>query len=267
MFGRANKKVLVIYNKNSNLLKTEKIENYYGFSDGISGKDLYNKGIEQAEKIGVQTAAEEVIKLEMVGEEYCIITNKDKYTSKAVIIAMGAKFGKLNIPGMDKFEGKGISYCAICDGFFYRGKDVVVIGSGDYAISEANDLINIAKKVTILTNGEKAPEFRAPNVEIITDPIKEISGSSKVEEIQLQNTHIKADGVFIANGSCGSIELAKKIGILTKDNSIVVDSNMKTNLGGIFACGDCTGGLFQVSKAVYEGTKAGLSAVEYLKNK
>ena len=143
---------------------------------------------------------------------------------------------------------------------------MVVIGSGNYAISETNDLINIAKKITILTNGEKAPEFRSENVDIITKNIKEISGENKVEQVLFDDdTTIKTDGVFVAQGTAGATEFAKKLGILTKNDKIAVDENMQTNIKGIFACGDCTGGLLQVSKAVYEGTKAGLAVIEYLK--
>ena len=172
----------------------------------------------------------------------------------------------MNIQGIQKLEGKGISYCAICDGFFYKNKIVAVIGSGNYAISETNDLINIARKITILTNGEKAPEIRADNVDIVTKKIKEISGENKVEEVIFDDeTLLKTDGVFIAQGTAGATEFAKKLGIITKNDKIVVNENMQTNIKGIFACGDCIGGLLQVSKAVYDGAKAGLAVVEYLR--
>ena len=244
---RANKNVLMIYSEDSGLLKAHKIDNYYGFENGISGENLYKTGIKQAQNIGVDTIKEEVIKIEPENEQFKVVTDKKTY-------------------GIKELEGKGVSYCAICDGFFYRNKDVVVIGSGNYAISETNDLINIAKKITILTNGEKAPEFRSENVDIITKNIKEISGENKVEQVLFDDdTTIKTDGVFVAQGTAGATEFAKKLGILTKNDKIAVDENMQTNIKGIFACGDCTGGLLQVSKAVYEGTKAGLAVIEYLK--
>ena len=263
---RANKKTLIIYGEFSNLNKAEKIDNYYGFENGISGKDLYEAGIKQAQNIGVETVKEEVIKIEIEDNYFKIITDKNTYEGKSIILATGAKKNTLKINGINELEGKGVSYCAICDGFFYRNKDVVVIGSGNYAISETNDLINIANKITILTNGEKAPEVRADNVEIITKNIKEISGENKVEEVRFQDdSTIKVDGVFIAQGTAGATELAKKLGIMMKNDKILVDEDMKTNVNGIFACGDCTGGLLQVSKSVYEGTKAGLAVVQYLK--
>ena len=263
---RANTNVLMLYSKETGLLKAHKIDNYYGFEEGISGKDLYEVGIKQAQNLGVETLEEEVIKIEVCNGFFKVITDKNEYDTKSVILAIGAKKNTLKIHGIKELEGRGVSYCAICDGFFYRDKDVVVIGSGNYAISETNDLINIAKKVTILTNGAKAPEFRADNVDVVTKNIKEISGENKVEEVRFQDdSTLKTDGVFVAQGTAGATEFAKKLGIITKNDKIVVDENMQTNIKGIYACGDCTGGLLQVSKAVYEGAKAGLSAIEYIR--
>jgi len=263
---RANKETLIIYGEFSNLNKAEKIDNYYGFENGISGKDLYDAGIKQAQNLGIETVKEEVLKIDINSGTFTVSTDKNKYEGKSIIIAIGTKKNTLNIDGIRKLEGKGVSYCAICDGFFYRNKDVVVIGNGNYAVSETNDLINIAKKVTILTNGEKAPDVRADNVDIVTKNIKEISGENRVEEVRFQDdSSIKTDGVFIAQGTAGATELAKKLGLIMKNGKIAVDENMKTNIDGIYACGDCTGGLLQVSKSVYEGTKAGLAVIDYLK--
>ena len=270
---RANKKTLVLYEDLSSLEKTHKIENYYGFENGVDGKDLYETGIKQANNLGVDVKKEEVIKIEMnldnVNDKdntnnyrFIVTTSNYTYKSKVVILATGNKKNKPKITGVEKFEGKGVSYCAICDGFFYRNKEVAVIGSGDYAISETNDLINVVKDVIILTNGEKAPDFRADNVEIETRAIKEIRGNDKVEEVELEDgTKIKTDGVFVAQGVAGSTDFAKKLGVLTNKDKIVVNEKMETNIDGLFACGDCTGGLLQVSKAVYEGTIAGLEAI------
>lgn len=165
----------------------------------------------------------------------------------------------VNIKGIKELEGKGVSYCAICDGFFYKNKDVAVIGSGDYALSEINDLINVVNKITILTNGEKAPEFRADNVNIETKNIKEISRENRMCEIKFQDESvISTDGIFVAQGIAGPIDLAKKLGIVIKNNKIVVNDKMETNIKGIYACGDCTEGVMQIAKAVYEGAVAGI---------
>lgn len=274
---RAGKDVLMIYSEDSGLKYAHKIDNYYGFENGISGEDLYNAGIKQAQNIGVDTVKEEIVKIEI--EKYSnpnsdenndslfkVSTDKNNYETKSIILAFGAKKNTLNIEGIKELEGKGISYCAICDGFFYKNKDVVVIGSGNYAISETNDLINLANRITILTNGEKAPEFRADNVDVITKNIKEISGENRVQGVRFEDgTTIKTDGIFIAQGTAGASEFAKKLGLKTNNGKISVDDNMQTSIKGIFACGDCTGGLLQVSKAVYEGSKAGLAVVDYLR--
>ena len=259
---RANLETLILYNDKSGLEKASLIENYYGFKNGISGKELYETGIEQAKNIGVEVKKEEVVKIENNVEYFNIVTNTNEYKAKNLILATGNKKNKPKIKGIEKFEGRGVSYCAICDGFFYRNRSVSVLGSGNYAIAETNELINIADNITILTNGEKAPEFRADNVTIDTKEIEEINGENKVEEIKFKDgSSLKTDGVFVAQGVAGSSEFAKKLGIITNKDKIVVNENMETNIKGIYACGDCTGGLLQVSKAVYEGAKAGLQVI------
>lgn len=263
---RSNLNTLILYQDNSSLKKTEKIENYYGFEKGITGKELYQKGIQQAEKLGIEIKKEEVIKIEMVLNNFVIKTSKSEYRAKVVILATGNRKNKPKIKGIEKLEGKGISYCAICDGFFYRNKSVAVLGSGEYAISETNDLINIAKDITILTNGKKAPEFRAENVKIDTRVLKEIKGENKVEKVEFEEgSQLEVDGIFIAQGVAGSTEFANKLGAITQNDRIIVNEKMETNIKGLYACGDCTGGLLQISKAVYEGTVAGMQVIKYLK--
>ena len=268
---RRNLKTLIIYKEKSALEKTNKIENYYGFENGINGKELYKIGIKQAQNIGANVIEDEVtnIQIEYLKKDgnreqiFKIKTLNEQFESKSVILATGNKKSKPNIKNIEEYEGKGISYCAICDGFFYRNKDVAVIGNGDYAISEAMDLQNVAKSITILTNGRQAPEYRAKNININTKEIEEINGENKVEEIDFKdNTKMKIDGIFIAQGVAGSTDFAKKLGAKIDNDKIVVDENMETSIKGLFACGDCTGGLYQVSKAVYEGTKAGLAVLK-----
>ena len=263
---RANLKTMIIYQNNSNLEKAELIENYYGFAKGITGIDLYNEGIKQAENLGVELKEEEVINIKMNENGFEVITDKNEYKTKNIVLATGNKKNIPKIKGIQEFEGRGISYCAVCDGFFYRNKDIVVIGNGKYAIAETNELINLANQIIILTDGEKAPEFRADNVKIDTRKIEEIQGEKKVEQIKLEdNTIIKTDGIFVAKGVAGSNEFAKKLGIITNKDKIVVNEKMETHIPGIYACGDCTGGILQISKAVYEGTKAGLEVIKRVK--
>ena len=132
---RANMNVLVIYKGTSNLENATKIENYYGFPDGITGQDLYNSGIMQAKNLGVDFRVSEVTSIEYQQDCFNVKTPENEYNAKSVIISTGNKKLKPNIKGINEFEGKGISYCAICDGFFYRNKKVAVIGSGEFAFS------------------------------------------------------------------------------------------------------------------------------------
>lgn len=181
---RGKLKTLVIYKEKSALEKTPKIENYYGFINGINGQDLYKTGIEQAKNIGTELIEEEVTNIQIDFIEtaenskeqiFKVKTLNNEFISKAVILATGNKKNKPNIDKIEEYEGKGISYCAICDGFFYKNKNVAVIGNGEYAISEVNDLKNLVKSIKILTNGTKEPEYRAENLDIINKEIKAIS--------------------------------------------------------------------------------------------
>lgn len=175
---RKNLKTLIIYKEESSLKKAKIIENYYGFENGIKGEELYKIGIEQAKKIGAETINDEVTNIQIGFEEnrkiFKVQTLNNEFKSKSVILATGNKKNKPDIENINRFEGKGVSYCAICDGFFYKNKNVAVIGDGNYAISEANDLQNIVKYIKILTNGKQIPEYRANNVDIDNKEIKEI---------------------------------------------------------------------------------------------
>ncbi len=260
---RANKKTLIIYNNESSLEKATKIENYYGFENGISGEELYKKGIEQAKNLGIDVKKEEVIKIDKIKDIFEVKTVNENYTAKNVVLATGNKKNKPDIKNIEKFDGKGVSYCAICDGFFYRGKDVIVIGNGNYAIAETNDLINIVNHVTILTNGKKIPEFRAENVDIENRKAVAIEGNNNVEAVELADgTKIKTDGIFVAQGVAGSTDFARKIGALIKNKKIVVNEKMQTTVKGLYACGDCIGGTLQVAKAVNDGMIAGIDIIK-----
>jgi len=259
---RANKNVLILYYGGSSLENAELINNYYGFEKGISGKELYENGIKQAKNIGIELKNEEVLDIEKQ-ENFIVKTESYVYECKTVILATGSKNLKPNIKGINDFEGKGISYCTLCDGFFYKGKNVVVIGDGKFAVSEAENLKNIVNNVKILTNGNEI-EFSG-KIESINKKIKEIKGNFKVEKIEFDDgTSLDVDGIFIAFGKAGSIDFAKRMGVTTLKDNIVVDENMKTNIKGLYFCGDSTGRLLQVCKAVYEGAKAAISAVNFL---
>lgn len=259
---RAKKNILIISNGKSALEKAEKIENYYGI-ESISGKELYEVGLEQAKRLQIPIEIDEVTNISFENN-FVVTTPNREYEAKNVIIATGTNRISPKIKGIKEFEGKGVSYCAICDAFFYRNKDVAVIGNGNYAIHEAKQLKPVAKSVIILTDGKEMIQNRdAASFEVEETPIREFRGTNSIEEVEFENNNTKKiEGVFVAIGTASSADLAKKIGAVVKNNNIVVDDNMETTVKGLYACGDCTGGLLQVNKAVYEGAQAAMNIIK-----
>ena len=262
--ARANKKVAVIGKNEGALSKTELIENYYGFPEPISGKQLIANGIAQAKRLGVEVMDKQVVSLSFDGKKFTVSADTD-YTANAVILATGVAKNIPNIKGIRDFEGKGVSYCAICDGFFFRKKAIGVIGAGEYALHEANVLLNVTDDLTVFTNG-KTPEVAFPeNVKVITEKIEEIKGEKTVSAILLESgKSVPVSGIFVAEGIAGSFDLAKKVGVLTDGKKIIVNEQMQTNVPGLFAAGDCTGGLLQIAKAVHDGAVAGTECIKFL---
>jgi len=252
----------------SSLDKAHLIENYYGFADPISGAELEKQGIAGAERLGVQFVTTEVMGLRLndTMNGYIVETNGETYEAPAVVLAAGASRVSLPIPGLKELEGHGVSYCAICDAFFYRGKSVAVLGGGEYALHEAQVLLPHVKELHILTNGEESQaDFPVP-MQVHTAQVEAIAGEQRVSGVKFADgSELAVDGVFVALGTAGSTALARKAGAMLAGNSIKVDATMATNMPGLFAAGDNTGGLLQVAKAVYEGAQAGLSAVKYVR--
>ena len=262
---RANKNPLVLYYNESQLEKAHKIENYYGFENGISGKELYENGIKQAINLGVDVRREEVLDIQFSSNGYLVKTLKNEYEAKHVIIATGNKKLRPNIQGVIDFEGKGVSYCAICDGFFYRKKRIAVIGDGNYAIEEANVLKNISDDIIILSNGKKL-EINGFNLE--TAKIKALEGKEKLERVIFEdNKELEIDACFIAMGTAGAADFSKKLGIMMENDTIITNENMETNVSGIYACGNAVKGILQVNKAVYEGALAALDIINKINKK
>ena len=286
---RANLNVLVLYSGESQLEKAHKIDNYYGFPDGIAGGDLYKSGIAQAMNLGVDVIEAEVTHIEMTepppATRYSVRAGGTEYSAPAVILATGNKRLRPPIEGIAEFEGRGVSYCAVCDGFFYRKKNVVVIGSGTFAVEEAAHLAHIAGSVTILTDGMSGEEVMSAvassSDDVVRTKIKidtrkiarilpdkenaKVGGVEFADESASGGGQIEADGVFVALGSAGAVDFAKKLGLALNGDSIKADEKMATNAPGIFSCGNANGGLLQVCKAVYEGGAAGLSAADYVR--
>ena len=264
---RASASPLIISKGIGALQKAKKIENFYG--GAVSGQELYENGVNQARDLGVSFLETEVLGMEEVEEGFQITTPEGIIHTQSVILATGSRRSAPKIPGLKELEGKGVSYCAVCDAFFYRKKKAAVLGNSDFALHEAEVLSNLAAEVTILTNGKEENFSRECPFPVETAPIARLDGEKKLEGVTFEDgSGIGTDGLFVALGTAGSAEIARQMGAeLTEKGHVVVDSQMQTSIPGLYAAGDCTGGLLQISKAVYEGTVAGIEAAKYVKSK
>lgn len=266
------------------IIEAHKVENYPGFPEALSGYELIQRMLSQLERFGGEiTANAEVLALSLATDIKSITTRQHQYTSKAVIIAFGVKRKKLFIPGEQEYLGKGVSYCATCDGPFFKEKKVAVIGSGYEAVEEALYLTDLASQVYLIPNAKTwtAPAAlltrleKEPNAQIYPDyQIQAITGNSSVQSITLtpftddtQQT-LPISGVFVAIGVVPTTAILKQAGITVSPQGwITVDRTQQTNLEGVFAAGDCTGWGFQVATAVGEGAMAALSTSRFLKKR
>mgnify|MGYP000563758000 CR=1 FL=1 len=245
--------------------RAELIQNYYGFAAPISGAELERQGIEGAKAVGVKFVTTEAVGLTYT-DKLTVETLDGDYPADAVVLATGASRATPRIPGLAGLEGHGVSYCATCDAFFYRGKDVAVVGSGEYALHEVQALLPVAASVTLLLNGAPLAAEFPPEVTVRPEKIDAILGEQTVTGVQLSGGDVvELAGVFVALGVAGSTALARKIGAAVENDRIVTDEKMQTTVPGLYAAGDCTGGLLQVAKAVYEGALAGTEAAKALR--
>lgn len=258
---RYNLNPLVIAKDYGTLSNNSLIENYYGI-ESINGRELIDKGVEQAKKLGIEIKEEEVLSIENY-DNYEVITKKNTYKAKAIFLATGKTREKVFTKGFKEFEGKGISYCATCDGFFYRKKKIGIMGSGDYMLSELEVLKNFTNDIIIFSNEKIESEF-----EVVNDKIIEFYGEEKLQGVRTKEKEYELDAMFIALGSQSGFSFSKHLGIVLDEfDNIVVDENYMTNLEGIFAGGDVIGGLLQVAKAVSDGAIAATRIKKYLTNK
>ena len=256
--SRAKIETVVITNNQGSLKKADLIENYYGFEQPISGTKLMENGITQYLNLGGTVIEDEIVGL-TYEDKLVVKGTKENYKADIVILATGVSRLLPNIKGLS--DEIGISYCAICDAFFYRGKDVVVLGNGSYAISEADVLSKTSNSVTILTNGREMTNDTTINFN--KTKIKEVLKVNGIFSFVMEDESIiNTQGVFIAEGIAGAPALAKKIGAKTENNKIIVNDQMKTNVPNLYAIGDCIGGILQISKAVYDGTVCALNIIK-----
>lgn len=259
---RSNVDVSVITNNNSMLLKAGQIENYYGVGQ-INGKELYEKGLKQLIDIGIEVINEEVVKIEKY-DDFHIYTDKNKYLSDILVLANGIVRTPSGIKNASEYEGKGLSYCASCDGYFFKNKKIAVIGNGNLAYEEITQLKNISNNLTLFTNSQEMQRnFNDLDIEINKEKIDEIVGDQKVEGIKLSSGEIiEIDGIFIGVGIASSTTFSKTLGIIMNGSYIKVDENYMTNIDGLYAVGDVIGGTLQIGKAVSDGIIASKKIIE-----
>ncbi|RME67529.1 MAG: thioredoxin-disulfide reductase, partial [Nitrospirae bacterium] len=257
---------------------TPVVENYPGFIQ-IPGKTLMDMMTQQALQYAEIHQSEEVKEIKPKGDIFVVKTSAGTYHAKAIVIATGATHKKLGVPGEERFFGRGVSYCAVCDGFFFKGKKVLMIGGGNTAVTEAIYLKGIGVNVTLVhrrdtLRAEKhlQESLKAQGIPVIWNTVvEEILGDEVVKATRLKNLkenrsyEIETDGIFIAIGYEPSNALAKALELeLTEDGYIKVDSRQRTSMPRVYAAGDITGGIKQIVTAVAQGAVAAITAFEDL---
>ncbi|WP_216325309.1 thioredoxin-disulfide reductase [Deinococcus aestuarii] len=280
--GRANLKTLVLEKglPGGQIAQTEDVENYPGFPEPISGMELSQRMVQQAEKFGARIEMEEVEAIECVpaehGHAFTVRGYGGTYRARSVILATGANPKRLNVPGEEHFWGKGVSTCATCDGFFYRGKKVVVIGGGDAAVEEGLFLTKFAEEVTLIHRRDtlrankvaQARAFASPKMNFIWDTaVEEIQGEDSVMGVRLRNLKtgevqdMPTDGVFIFIGHVPNTDFVQGTVKLREDGYVEVTDEIYTSVPLLFAAGDVSDYVYrQLATSVGAGTRAAMSA-------
>lgn len=270
---RAGLDVQLVGKDGGALSKAHLIQNYYGLEKPLTGEQLLEVGKQQALALGGKIAEDEVIDLMFDGTNFSAKGIAGEYHGKVCIMATGAARRSQPIAGMAEMEGHGVSYCAVCDSFFYRKKNVAVLGSGEYALHEAQELLQVVSSVTLLTNGAPLTAEFPEGIRIEQRHLQGLVGENTPQGAHFKGVHYEDgseenfDGLFVALGSANATDLALKAGAAFDAGKLSIDENLQTTVPGLYAAGDCTGGILQVSVAVGEGAKAALAAIKYLREK
>ena len=282
--ARARLKTLIIEKAGcgGQIAITDHLENYPGFETGINGFELAVKMQTQATTFGSEITYGEVLSIDISNKLKKVILQDKEYETKTIIIASGANFKKLNVSGEQEFIGKGVSYCATCDGPFFRNKEIAVVGGGDSALQEALYLTKFATKVNLI---HRRNEFRAAKIlqekvlanekiNIILDSVvEEINGTQMLESLKVKNVkdgnikNLAVSGVFLFVGWQPNTKFLESSNIKLENGYIITNENMETNLDGVFACGDVRKKqLRQVVTAAGDGAISAISAQHYIEN-
>ncbi len=252
------------------------IDNYFGFTETVKASELMASGRAQAERFGTKIVTERVLGIHMnEAMRFDVKTESAHYDACAVILATGVSKIRPGISNFEDYDGKGISYCVSCDGFFYRGRQVVALGEGVYAASQALELKAYTDKVALCTQGKEmtiTPEFmdklKDAGIPVIEKKIVELAGSPALDTLIFEDGETFAsDGLFIAMGEASSSDFAWTLGLERDGNHIVADPQQVTNIPGVFAAGDCVGRFAQIAVAVGEGAIAARQAIKYCREK
>lgn len=274
---RANKKVLILEQETigGQIATSPLVENYPGYKS-ISGMELSNNLFDQITDLGVDFELEKVLKIEALADKKIVTTDYNKYETKSIIIATGCKHRPLGIKNEDKFIGNGISYCVLCDGAFYKGKDVAIIGGGNTAVMSAIYLSEMVNKIYLiqmldkLTAEEKLIEKlnKIENIEFIfNSKVDELIGTDKLNSIRVKDRVIDLDAVFVNIGLLPQNDVFKDLVKLNQYGYIDSNENCKTNIDGIFVAGDCRSKeIRQLTTASSDGTTAAINACSYVDN-
>jgi thioredoxin reductase (NADPH) len=262
------------------LMNTTEVENFPGFPEGILGPDLMNQIRSQAERFGAELVADDVVSVDLAGPVKTVRTLDAEYTADAVILAMGSAYRKLGLPREDELSGHGVSWCATCDGFFFRDKDIAVVGGGDTAMEEATFLTRFASSVTVVHRRDALRASRIMADRAAANPkirwawnseVVDIRGDTSVAGLRLRDTvtgeqrDLEVGGLFIAIGHEPRTELVKGQIDLDDEGYIVTRVGTRTNLDGVFAAGDVVDHVYrQAVTAAGTGCQAALDAERYL---
>ncbi len=273
--------VLEKFSAGGQMTQTQQIDNYPGFDEGVDGFTLGFKMQQGAERFGAKTVQTEVLSVDLLHKIKTIVTDSGEYKTKAVIIATGAEHKHLGVADEEKLVGRGVGYCAACDGMFYKGKTVAVVGGGNSAAADALLLSKICTKVYLIhrrdtmraTKIYHEPLLKAENVEFKwNSEVKEFIYDKKISGVKIQNKNgecedITLDGVFISIGRTPATDIFKGQIELDAAGYIVADETTKTNVSGVFAAGDVrTKALRQIVTAAADGAVAAYYAEEYIAN-
>ena len=283
--SRARLRTLLIENGifGGQMTTTEMIENYPGFPQGVTGDELSRLMEEQAKRFGMEVANQEIVEVTLEGALKRVRTYETSYVCEALIICTGAEYRKLGVPGEKEFAGKGISYCATCDGAFFKDATIMVVGGGDSALTEALFLTKFVKELTIIHRRDalratKIYQERAlanPKIKVMWDSVvQEVKGDQIVRSVVVKNVktgetkELTTDGVFLFVGLSPRTEFLKSLVKLDEARYIITDENGETSVPGIFAAGDCRKKLLrQIATSVGDGATAAFAAEKYLENK